>query len=283
MANFPTHIAVGTVLSGALATLTLAADVIGPQSLVAVTLAGVVGSVLPDIDLDDSRPSQFLFSGLGVLFSFVMLFTFAGHYSILELWIIWLGTLVAVRYGGEWLFRRISYHRGIFHSVLAGVFFWLLTAVLFKYLLGTHEGVAWLGGGFLFMGFLSHLVLDEVYSVDVSERRLKNSFGTAMKFIDGKHLGHSAVMAAATALVFMVAPTPKPFVEGITSAQLWQGLNQRLLPHGSVFGISAERLARIMARPSPAPLTTGSIPLPRTAAPVNDIAKPAQPAAPAAE
>ena len=57
MANFPTHIAVGTVVSGALATVTVAADMVAPENIVAVTLAGVLGSVLPDIDLKDSRPS----------------------------------------------------------------------------------------------------------------------------------------------------------------------------------------------------------------------------------
>ena len=36
MANFPTHIVVGTVVAGSLATLTLAADVIAPENLVAV-------------------------------------------------------------------------------------------------------------------------------------------------------------------------------------------------------------------------------------------------------
>ena len=58
MANFTTHIAVGTVVSGALATLTLAANVIPNGSLIAITMAGVLGSVLPDIDLKDSRPSR---------------------------------------------------------------------------------------------------------------------------------------------------------------------------------------------------------------------------------
>ena len=58
MANFPTHIGVGTVVSGALATATLATDVVAPRDLVAVTLAGVLGSVLPDIDLKESRPSR---------------------------------------------------------------------------------------------------------------------------------------------------------------------------------------------------------------------------------
>ena len=57
MANFPTHIAVGTVVSGALATVTVAADIVAPENIVAVTLAGVLGSVLPDIDLKDSRPA----------------------------------------------------------------------------------------------------------------------------------------------------------------------------------------------------------------------------------
>ncbi len=57
MANFTTHIAVGTIAAGALATLTLAADVIAPENLIAVTMAGVLGSVLPDIDLKD-EPAQ---------------------------------------------------------------------------------------------------------------------------------------------------------------------------------------------------------------------------------
>ena len=58
MANFPTHIAIGTGVAGVMATLTLAADVVAPENLIAVTMAGVLGSVLPDIDLKESRPSQ---------------------------------------------------------------------------------------------------------------------------------------------------------------------------------------------------------------------------------
>src|ERR1700752_3133845 len=106
MANFPTHIALGTVGSGALATVTLAADVVAPENLVAVTLAGVLGSVLPDIDLKDSRPSRAMFAGLGVFFSFAVLFHFAPRLSIAEMWILWVGTLLLVRYGVHTLFHR---------------------------------------------------------------------------------------------------------------------------------------------------------------------------------
>lgn len=266
MANFTTHLAVGTVVSGALATLTLAANVISESSIVAVTMAGVLGSVLPDIDLKDSRPSRILFSGLAMFFSFAVLFTFAAHLSIVEMMAAWLGTLFLVRYGGEALFHRLSYHRGIFHSILAGVTFWVITAIIYKHMLGLHEGVAWLAGGFLFLGFLSHLVLDEIYSIDVDDRRLKLSFGTALKLIDAKHLVDTGAMAAVCIGAFLLAPPAAPFVTGISSKQLWTGLEQKLLPRGTVFGIDTSRIARSQ-RADTAPQTTGS--LPETNAPVD--------------
>ena len=101
MANFPTHIAVGTVVSGALATVTVAADMVAPENIVAVTLAGVLGSVLPDIDLEDSRPARAMFSGLAVFFSFAVLFGLERKYSIAEMLVLWLGTLLFVRYRGQ--------------------------------------------------------------------------------------------------------------------------------------------------------------------------------------
>lgn len=264
MANFPTHIAVGTVVSGLAATLTLAADVIAPESLIAVTLAGVVGSVLPDIDLKDSRPSRGLFAGLAVFFSFCVLFVTAPKYSIAEMWIAWLGTLVGVRYIGQKVFSKFSYHRGIWHSLIAGLFFWFLTAVIFKHLLGFHEGVAWLGGGFLFLGYVTHLILDELYSVDVHETRIKASFGTALKIYDSKRLGESALVAGLAVAAFMVTPPAKVFVDGVTSQQLWAGLHSRLLPaDGQWFGIDIQqhRSALGLGRaPVTSDVTTGSIP-----------------------
>jgi hypothetical protein len=239
MANFTTHIAVGTVISGALATLTMAADVIAADNLVAVTAAGVLGSVLPDIDLKDSRPSQAMFAGLALFLSFVALFTIGYKYSIAEMWAVWLGTLIAVRYGVAFVFHRFSYHRGIWHSLLAGLFFWFLTTVTFKHMLGRPEGVAWLAGGFMFIGYLTHLVLDEIYSVDVFDTRLKASFGSAFKLIDGKHLGDTAVIAVLTVLLFLATPSSGQFVHGLTSRNMWTSLSNRLLPRDQrLFGIA---------------------------------------------
>jgi hypothetical protein len=266
MANFTTHIGAGTVVAGALGTLTLAADVVAPENVVAVTMAGVLGSVLPDIDLKDSRPSRAMFSGLAVFFSFAVLFTFAMDYSIAELWILWLGTLVLVRYGLHAIFHRISVHRGVWHSLLAAAFCSVLTAVVFTHMLGRHEGVAWLAACFMAIGFLVHLVLDEIYSVDVMDTRVKASFGTALKLIDRNHPGHSAAMAAALALALLAAPSPRPFLDGVGERSLWAGLQQRFLPSDKWFGIISPREIVGRARPHEgADITTGS--LPRTEVP----------------
>jgi LexA-binding, inner membrane-associated putative hydrolase len=292
MANFTTHIAVGTVVSGALATLTMAADVIAPDNLIAVTAAGVLGSVLPDIDLKDSRPAQAMFGGLAVFLSFVALFTIGYKYSIAEMWGVWLGTLVIVRYGFAFLFHRFSYHRGIWHSLLAGVFFWFLTAAAFRHVLGRPEGVAWLAGGFMFIGYLTHLVLDEIYSVDVLDTRIKSSFGSAFKLVDSKHWGDTALIGGLTALAFMVTPAANVFVDGITSKTMWTSLHARLLPTDQRwFGIALPgrmttsplnsslasapiAVAPAASGPSTSAITTGS--LPAVTPTVSD-----QPAAPA--
>ena len=208
MANFPTHIAVGTVVSGALATVTVAADMVAPENIVAVTLAGVLGSVLPDIDLEESRPARAMFSGLAIFFSFAVLFGLETQ----EILHCRDADLVArhatffVRYVAKEAFFRFSYHRGIWHSLLALLFCALVTAWVFHNLLGRHESVAWLAAVFMGVGFLTHLILDELYSVDVMDTRIKSSFGTALKLFDYRHLGHSAAMGVAMVLVLLAAP-----------------------------------------------------------------------------
>ena len=261
MANYATHIAVGTVVSGALATLTVGADVIGPESIMAVTLAGVAGSVLPDIDLRDGRASTILFSGIAVFASFCVLFINAERFSLAELWILWLGSLAFVRYGLHALFYRIAVHRGVWHSLLAGLLWAGLTAIVFHDLLGRHPGVAWLGGGFMFIGYLTHLILDEIYSVDFLGNRLKASFGSALKIVDTRYPGHSLTMAMLTVLVLFLAPPMRPLVDAVSSPALWSGLNERLLPDGKWFGvIGGPANVATAQRPQGNPITTGSIP-----------------------
>lgn len=276
MANFTTHIGVGTLVSGALATLTLAADIVAPENLVAVTVAGVLGSILPDIDLKESKPSRALFSGLAAFFSFATLFSFADSLSIAENWLLALAAFLFVRYVAHGMFHRMSYHRGIYHSLLAAVFFALLTAVIYKWVLGRHDGVAWLAAAFMLVGFLVHLTLDEMYSVDVMDTRIKSSFGTALKPVDFKHMGHTSAMAVATVIAFLLAPPINTFVDGMAQRSLWSGLQQKMLPSNGWFWGLADTRKLVERLPGLAnsvmgtsPIATGSVapaPSPATSA-----------------
>ena len=271
MANFPTHIAIGTVVSGVLATVTVAADMVAPENIVAVTLAGVLGSVLPDIDLKESRPARAMFAGLGVFFSFAVLFSLERKYSIAEMLILWLGTLLFVRYVGKEVFFRFSYHRGVWHSLLAMVFCSLITAWVYGKLLQRDEGVAWLAAGFMAIGFLTHLILDELYSVDVMDTRIKASFGTALKLFDYKHLGHSSAMAVAAVLVFLITPPTRIFVENISSPALWTELHQRLLPQDKWF----RGMAWLLENPPPRTKADTIVPAGANSISTGSIAPPA--------
>ena len=260
MANFPTHIVVGTIVAGSLATLTLAADVIAPENLVAVTLAGSLGSVLPDIDLKDSRPSRALFAGLAVFLSFALLFHFAPHLSIAEMWILWLGSLLFIRYGLHAVFHRLTNHRGVWHSWIAGLASAFAAVITFYYVFDRPDGVAWLAGGFLLVGFLTHLILDEIYSVDVLGNYIKRSFGTAFKPFDWRNPVGSALMAAAAVALLLVTPSITTFYDGITSRPMWASLNERLLPKHAWFGAVTNRNRLAEGAPHDAPAATGSLP-----------------------
>ncbi len=259
MANFTTHIAIGTIVSGALATLTLAADVVAPQNLVAVTLAGALGSVLPDIDLKDSRPSRAMFAGLAIFASFAVLFNAATKFSIAELWLLWLGTLLLVRYGLHTIFHRLSVHRGIWHSILAAVFCSVATAIIFHHLLDKPDGVSWLAAAFMFVGYITHLTLDEMYSVDVMDTRIKSSFGTALKLFDRRHIYASAGMAAAVIAAILISPQTNTFVEGLSSHSMWTGLEQRMLPTDKWFGLVEMPHFASRQQAAGEGMTTGSI------------------------
>jgi hypothetical protein len=235
MANFNTHLAVAAVGSGLCATVALAGNAAPHNYLLTLTLAGAIGGILPDVDLEKAIPSRMLFSALGVVAAFIALFTLNKHYSIAELWIVWLGVYLAVRYGVYTIFHQRTKHRGIFHSLLAGAFFMALTALIFDQVFGEPPALAWLTGLFVLIGFIIHLVLDEIYSVDIEGAAIKKSFGSALKVFDYHSLSASAFMGVAFAAVVAMAPPVRDFEEIVRTPTLVAFLKDRLLPKGKWF------------------------------------------------
>lgn len=230
MANFNTHLAVGSVASGLCATVAMAGNAVPQHHLLTLTLAGIIGSVLPDIDLEKAIPSRMLFGALGVVFAFVALFSFKKQYSIAELWLAWLSVYLGMRYGIFAIFHRRTKHRGIFHSLLAGAFFAVLTAVIFTNVLNEEPLVAWFAGFFVFIGYIVHLSLDEMYSVDFEGKLFKRSFGSALKLFDYNSIRSSMMMATAFAAVLLAAPSGKDFLAVIKTQDVLLFLQNRMLP-----------------------------------------------------
>ena len=240
MANFATHLAVGIIGSGALATLTQASGMVAQTDIVTLACAGAIGAILPDIDLGSSRPSQLLFTGLGIVIAFAVMFNLPATYSLAEMWLMWVATFLSIRFAGHNIFQRISRHRGIFHSVLSGLLFACLTAIFYVRGLGHGPGLAWLAAAFVLLGFLTHLSLDEIYSVDVFNTKIKASFGTALKLADFQSPGASLAMLAALALAFYLAPPMQDFLDVVLKKPLWVAFQGRLLPPDqNWFGVTA--------------------------------------------
>lgn len=235
MANFSTHLGVGAVASGLAASVALAAGAVGPESVGTVICAGIVGSILPDIDLDKSHPSRMLFGALGILFAFIALFQYYQTYSVVELWAIWLAVYCFVRLGFWRFFHRHAVHRGIFHSVLAGLMFMVLAAIVLTHLLGRDPSIGWLGGLFVLLGYMVHLTLDEVYSVDFEGTRIKRSFGTALKLWQYDAPRASLLMTGAFLIAITFAPTATTFVRTMASLELNEFFKQRMWPEGKWF------------------------------------------------
>ena len=83
------------------------------------------------------------------------------------------------RYIFGYLLNKFTVHRGLWHSIPAAILCFEITYLLFFDLPGK---LRLLYAVAVFGGFLSHLILDELYSVKVLALDTKRSFGTALKF-----------------------------------------------------------------------------------------------------
>ncbi|WP_299258174.1 metal-dependent hydrolase [uncultured Kushneria sp.] len=184
MANFTTHFtvaAVGGALAGGLgwqAGLWPFVDSFSVAGLVAL------GGIVPDIDADQSRAVRLLFTLMAMLAVIGCVSALQPFLSLAELSGAGVGAYLFVRYPLSTLFKRFSVHRGIWHSLLAAVLSSLAVAVVSYQLFIQTAMQSWILAGAMLIGVLIHLLLDEIYSIDIEGRRLKRSFGTAFKLYD---------------------------------------------------------------------------------------------------
>ena len=229
MANFNTHLGVAAVGSGMLATLCLQVGFVDAKDALLLASVGVLGGILPDIDLHYSHPSRILFSLLGIVVAFLWVFSAKNDLSIIELWGAGLGIYLFVRFPIWTLFQNITVHRGSIHSIAVALLFCFMTSALSYHFFAKSPFISWLIGLFVFLGFILHLILDEIYSVDFMGHRLKRSFGTALKLFDFQEKISSVVIIISIVFIWFFTPDASQFVDTLTSIETYQLIQKRLL------------------------------------------------------
>lgn len=230
MANFSTHITVAAAGAGLLSVLCLQVGLAEPREALLLALLGTIGGILPDIDLEHAYPSRIMFSLFGIMVAFMVVFARENELSIVELWGIGLTTFAVIRFPVWMIFHQYTTHRGSIHSLVAAVLFMFLTIAFAHHVLGKIPFMAWLFGLFVFLGFVLHLLLDEIYSVDFMNTRIKKSFGTALKILDWKSREKSTALVVATILAWAVVPDSRAFWDTLLSAETYRIIGARLLP-----------------------------------------------------
>ncbi len=151
----------------------------GPAFLAAGLTA--IGGLLPDLDSDSGVPVRELF-GLAAAVTPFLLFERirAAGFNLEQTIVLLAGVYLLIRYGVSEVFKRFTVHRGMFHSLPAmGI---ASLGVFLLYHNPNRDLRVYLAAG-VALGFLSHLILDELCSVDFMGVRvkLKQSAGSALK------------------------------------------------------------------------------------------------------
>jgi hypothetical protein len=161
-----------------------------------------VAGIMPDLDSDTGVPARETI-GFAAAIVPMLIFNKLQVYGLTIEQMVLFGApmYLLIRYGLGTIFKSANVHRGMFHSIPAAVI-----AGLIGYLVCdsgahlVHNYKAFAVG----LGYLVHLILDEIWSVDVKNARVKKSFGTALKFF-GENPGTTMMTYCLMTLLMMFA------------------------------------------------------------------------------
>jgi hypothetical protein len=233
MAGFKTHITFSSLLGAGGAT---AAHLMYNVPLSTCILAGGLCSVsgmLPDIDSDSGVPVRESLAFAAAIVP-VML---ASHFKQMGLdheYIILIGAAIYlfIRFVVANLLKHYTAHRGMFHSIPAAIIFGELAFLLSC---RTDPALRWFQAGAVTLGYLSHLVLDEIWSLQlrIGYVHVKKSFGTAVKLFGDNLWANLTTYAKLALLTFLVLRQPnfmRPAQEVRPQDSLLQAVQQTLTP-----------------------------------------------------
>jgi hypothetical protein len=207
MAGFETHITVSTLTGIGYGLWGWQCGATPETCILAAGLCSVSG-MLPDLDSDSGRPVQEMSCFAAAVIPMLMLERFENFGWSREMMVLAAAAIyVAVRFGVAELFKRFTVHRGMWHSIPA-----CLTCGLIAFLIvaGQDLAIRAFKAGAVSLGFFSHLLIDEIWSLRLRSGRLniKKSFGTALKFWGGDSYANFSVYAKLGVLAFLAVGDP---------------------------------------------------------------------------
>lgn len=234
MANFNTHFTVAAGASALVSATLLSMEVVTPEQAVIAFGLGTLGGLLPDVDSSHSTSIKVGFNVLSLLMTIMLIFVKSSTYSLVEMGVVASLVFVGIRYAFLEFFRKISKHRGMFHSVPVAFIWGILVASMSQWFFDLNSLVSWVYGFMISWGYLVHLILDETYSVDLGNRRMKKSAGTAFKFGMFKNKNQkiqTALVYLAIPLLLLIAPETDLVQQAIFSQEAWLNFKDILLPY----------------------------------------------------
>jgi len=202
MADFKTHISVSTVAGVLYGMGGFQAGLPWESCLIGTALCSVSG-MLPDLDSDSGIPLReaVAFSSAFVPMLMVDRLQRMGLSHEMML-LITVAVYFFLRFGIAEFFRRYTVHRGMWHSLPAA-----FSAALFAFVVCSCENInlRLFKTIAIFVGFMSHILLDEIWSVEYRRGRytFKHSFGTALKFWGQSRMANTVSYGLLAALCFL--------------------------------------------------------------------------------
>ncbi|MEX0641908.1 MAG: metal-dependent hydrolase [Pirellulales bacterium] len=238
-------------------------------SLVGGAMCGFSG-MLPDLDSDYGVPLREAMAFTAAVLPMLLV----GHFQQLHLShdsmvLSAISVYLFVRFVLANMIRKLTVHRGMFHSFPTLLIF----AGLAFLACGTSPlDIRCYKAGGVGLGFLSHLMLDEIYSVDIKGARIKKSFGTAMKFWGDDAWANFSTYAklVIVAMLILAQPSVMEQLEARNPqfAQQYQQFQQRFengfgpLPGKAqnAFAEARTSAGQFMGTPFPPPSGSGTAP-----------------------
>ena len=206
MASFAQHVNTAVVISGITIAPLYSSSLIDINQALALLFFGMIGGILPDIDLENSKPIQIASSILSIFIPLLAILTLLQSLSISKMLFIWFLAAMLLHFFIFKILLHFTIHRGVIHTIPMGIVFAHSLTIIFYNILKFDELFSLLCGLFLLIGFLIHLVLDEIVSLNAFGMSFKKSLGSAFKFYDKNNLIGSILLYLTIVILQIVYP-----------------------------------------------------------------------------